>query len=273
MAATKSEAKSWLHNVVINHLASNARRYSAAVYNTEPSINSTLGLQFDLQPAEGKVVDENEIWCLIKTERAHFFVCEKALMEMVPDVGSTVRVTPYARRGFDGFRLDTPKKQDAGNGVMIQTFVIGETRSKLPIDVDSLKSEFLKDMIHQVEELKAPDGVRRVCQVFVDAGADQGPVSFKDPSDEEVIAMPPSLQFRCNTKKHDGWVNLVYDRAMDYYKVQLVEHDTWAVVQEVDNVDFTSLAEVVVDLIDDGQWQIAKVEVLKAAPRKVKKAA
>ncbi|ABM97037.1 hypothetical protein [Methylibium petroleiphilum] len=269
---TKEDAKSWLKTVVSAHVPSNATSYRFKIYTEQASENATLGIQVDLSPQEGKVVELTEDWCLVKTARTEFFVSARHLLASVPEVGSTVKITPYARRQFDGRRLDEPDTT-VRDGIVSQAFHIGRTSSELPIDKASLRCEHLVEMIRQVEEMKSPDGVRRLSQVLIDAGALTGPVAYKDPVEEDIIAMPPTLQFRVASKKFSGQLNIVYDRAGDVYRVQLVDPNTAAVVKEVDFVCFSNLAETVFDLVDDGSWKIAQVEILKPAPkRRAKKA-
>lgn len=269
----KEQARQWLKGVVSKHVASNARAYSFTVYCGEANVSSALGFQIDLSPQEGKVVDGDQDWLLLKTARSKFFVCAKSLLETQPSLGDTVRITPYARRGFDGRRLDEPREEDRGDGLAVRVMVIGENVSRLPIDKKSLQSEYLKDMIDQVERMPAKDGIRKLGQVLVDAGAYLEKVCYKDPLDEDIIAMPPTLQFRVKTDKHDGYLNIVYDRALDLYRLDLVEYGSRDIVGQVDMVDLISMPGVIADLVDDGKWRIAKVEVLKPAPKKLAKVA
>lgn len=271
MCNRKEEAKDWLKSVAWKHTPSNARSYKYQIYNGEASIN-TLGFQVDLKPQVGKVVEVSEYWVAIKTARTEFFVCAKALMEFLPDLGATVRITPYARRKFDGTRMDTPEERFE-DGYRVSIIKIGERVSPIPIDKDSLKSPFLRDMITQLEELPSPDGVRTIAQMLIDAGAGTEPVIYKDPEDDEVISKPPTVEFRIASQKWNGFLQVIYDRAMDYYRIQLIELQKAQVEVDIKDVDFTSLGEVIATLVDDGTWSMAKVEVLKPGPRKVAKAA
>lgn len=271
MSNTREEAKIWLQSVAGKHIPSNARQYRFLIYTGEASINS-LGLQADLKPQEGKLVEVNEIWTAIKTARTEFFVCATKLMEFVPEIGATIRVTPYARRQFDGTRLDAPKVRDF-DGYKMSTFVIGERVSPIPIDKTSLKSSYLRDMITQLEELPAPDGTRTVAQLLIDAGAGTEPICYDDPEDGDVISKPPTVEFRISSQKWNGYLSLIYSRSMDLYRIQLTEPTKAKVEVDIQDVDFTSLGEVIATLVDDGNWRIAKVEVLKPGPRKVAKAA
>ena len=268
MSSRKDEAREWARSVIGNHLPRTARKFSLAMYVGEASVSSTLGIRFDLHPAEGKVVELTLDWILLKIGRsAEFFVVARELVDVVPELGAVVRITPYARRGFDGCRLDAPREEAWGNGVRISTIHLGESRSVLPIDKDTIQSPFLRDMIDQVEGLSARDGMRCLSQVLVDAGACLAPVEYVDPGDAYILATPPALKFRVRTAKHEGWIEIRYDRAADTYTVVLTDTDG-GLVFEREGVYFDNLAEVVVGLIDDGRWRIATVEILKPAPRR-----
>lgn len=264
---TKEQARTWLQSVVINHLARNVNNYKFTPYVGGPTEN-TLGLMSDLQPQEGKVVEVSDDWCLLKTDRARFFVIDRQLLESTPEVGATVVITPYARRQFDGRRADAPT-EEISNGVVFQRFTIGRVTTHLPIvNRENLRCPELIETIKLIEDQMTPDRCRSLSQALVDAGAAGHPIGYKDPLPSEIIAMPPSLQFRVSTKKFQGNLNIVYDRAGDHYVVQLADPNTAEIVKQVDMVFTPDLASTVVDLIDDGAWRIAKVQVTKPAPKR-----
>lgn len=272
MSNRKEQAREWARGVAGRHLPATARKYSLAIYAGEASISSTLGIQFDLQPAEGKVVELTDEWIMLKIGRAaYLFVVARDLVDVVPALGAVVRITPYARRGFNGRRLDAPTEEITDSGLRLQSWTLGESRSRLPIDKEALKSLYLRDLIDQVEALDAGDGIRCMSQVLVDAGAWMHPVEFVDPDDRDIIATPPALKFRVRTAKHDGGFEIGYDRAADTYDLFLTGQDG-GIVKHREGVLFVELAETAVDWLDDGSWRIAKVEVLKPAPRSVKAA-
>lgn len=263
MSSQQNDAKTWVRSVVGKHLPRTARSYRVATYTGEASVSS-LGLQLDLSPFEGKVVEVTEAWILMKAGRAaEFFVVSHSLVDNVPAVGDSVRITPYARRGFDGRRLDSPKVA-IDNGVRIQSFVLGEHRSRLPLDTETLVCPELCEMVDQIEQLRAPDGVRRLAQVLVDAGAGSMPIAYVDPAPEDIIAKPPSLKFRVHTAKTDGWIEYRYDRGLDAYDMALTDLGD-ALLKEAKSVFFDQIAEITTDWIDDGAWRVAKVEILRSS--------
>lgn len=262
------QAHLWLKSVLRHHLASNARTYSYAAYTHEPQRHGTFGYQVDPKAQEGKVVEVSDEWLLLKTGRNSFYVIDKTLMDCIPDRGATVRVRPYARRRFDGCRLDAPEKSENG----FTTFVIGKRISRLPIDKTTLRSFYLRELITQIEEMSAGDGFRTIAQALIDAGAHLEPVAYQDPADEEAYDKPASLTFRIKSNKHDGHLQIQYDLVIDYYVIRLLNADG-SLKKECKDVGFDQLADVIVSMVDDGRWRIAHVEILKPAPKACQKRA
>ena len=270
MSTPKERAAAFVRSVAGHHLPTTARRYSWATYVAQKSVASVLGFQIDLSPQEGKVVAENDEFLLMKVGRQEFFVALKEALSEAPQIGSTCRVTPYARRRFDGKRLDASEVVDNGNGILTQTVLIGEYRSYLPIDKNSVVCPELREMIETVENERA-DGVRSIAQVLIDAGCLAEPVHFQDvPVDADIVVNPPLMRFRVITRKHDGYLEIVYDRALDSFSIVLL--DTTKV--EVSRQDFqfitpegiSTLGQAIIEAVDDGLWKIASVETLKKAP-------
>jgi hypothetical protein len=271
MSALKEQAKTWLHSIVGNHIPSNARRYTSRLYLAQRSIAKDYGFQIDISPMEGKIVEENEEFILMKVGRTEFFVALKSALEFVPEVGSTCRITPYARKRFDGERLDKPVSVDAGDGFIRTSFILGEYRSYLPIDKQAIICKELVDTIEVIENERA-DEIRTIAQVLIDAGALKEPVFFQDvTAAEEIIAKPPTVRFRVATTKFDGYLSIVYDRAMDSFRILLQDRDLKKWLEErnqfITITGPSALGQKIIELVDDGQWKIAPVEVLKKAPR------
>lgn len=268
MSHRKEAAREWARSVIRNHIPRTARRFSLAVYVGEASVNAALGMQFDLHPVEGKVVELSGEWILVKIGRGpDFFVVARDLVDQVPDLGAMVRVTPYARRGFDGRRLDAVRETTVATGCVTQAFVLGETKSALPLDHDAIRSSHLRTMVEYIESLEAGDGVRCLSQVLVDAGAYLEPVVAVDPADQDVLVTPPSLKFRIRTAAHDGWLEYRYDRAMDAFDMRLTDAGG-NVAKQAEDVYFDDISRITVEWVDDGIWRVAKIEILKPAPRR-----
>ncbi|QNM95500.1 hypothetical protein [Chitinimonas koreensis] len=261
----RESAQAWLHSVVRQHLASNARRYDRSCYTPDLGRQcNALGIHVDLKPEEGKVVELSEDWLLLKTGRASFFVAARSLLAFQPALGDQVRITPYARRRFDGTRLDAPIQERYGD-VVFDVFKLGERVSPLPIDKSALRSPHLLALIEQVEQLSAPDRYRTLAQLLLDAGGDSPRVDYRDVDDKDLGRIAPALRFSVQTTKHRGHLDIRYNRGADWYDLYLIEAGSLDEVQARTGVYFNELAVVIASLIDDGSWLLAKVEVLQAA--------
>ena len=258
-------ARAWVHPLITRFVPANTRRYSLSYYTGPSASTNAFGMLVDPAPAVGQIVAANEEWVLCKIARTRFLVCARSLLDLVPPVGSTARITFYAHRGFDGQRLDAPIEQ-RHDGHVIRTIVIGGRKAALPIERSALRSKRLQYMIEQVESLLAGDGVRRLAHVLVDAGAHLAPIDFVDPVSELETEPAPMLRFRVRTAKADGWLELSCDVALDTYALRLVDGEG-RVLQQQTLERFPTLPELVVEWIDDGTWRRARVEILKAPRR------
>lgn len=268
---TKETARAWLASVAQQHLPSNARRYKFSAYCGQQNYGSFIGLPVDLSPAEGKVVDITDEWLLVKTGRNDFFVADVELLSAVPGIGDTVTIEPWARRGFDGLRLDAPRDSGAG----CKTFILGETRSRFP-NRSGLQCPELRDMLDQLEVLKMPDpdGIRTVAQVLVDAGAWNHPVEYCDPAESDIISNPPRVTVTLDAPHiQNGPVSLsvIYDRGGDMYWVETVPADGQVARQE--NLTFDMLPDAIGAIAANADWRKAKVTVTKKAGKALSKAA
>jgi hypothetical protein len=128
-------------------------------------------------------------------------------------------------------------------------------------------------MIDVIERERA-DELRTVGQVLVDAGAWTEQPTIQDVTDEDdIIDKPPTVTFRVTSTKADGHISVIYDRAMDSFDVVLKDLQGKELARKED-VYITpkgpsELGAAIMNMVDDGLWRIAKVEVLKKA-KKVK---
>lgn len=262
----KNDAKKYLHSIVQDFVPSNARRYNSYVFNGQPSHNALLGTIQDPPPQTGTVVAMNENWLVMKKGRTEFAVFAKELLPSIPEVGDKVTITPYARRQFDGRRLDEPVVKD-NDGYVTRSIVIGKYVSDMPIEKDKIVCPQLQEMIHQVERLPSGDGIRTLAQVLIDAGAYKEPVQYVDPLPSDIFSTPPSLTFNLDTGAKQGALTITYNRGTDYYDITTTDTNG-VVVERLLDVDFTRLPEVVVALVDQPDWNKMALSVDKAAPKK-----
>lgn len=207
-----------------------------------------------------KVIATTDEAIVVKTGRAEFAVLDKALVTDVPDEGAKVQVEPYARRRFDGLRADTPEESTEftadGQPYTVKRLILGSAPAKLPIAEPQCPE--LQELVHQLEQLPAPDGFRRITHLLVDAGARD--FTVVDPSPGNIIATPPAIGFTVASMKFQGRVTVLYERGLDTYAVEL--HRDGELVERVDEVFFDSLGQVLERLIDDGSWRLIRVQRL-----------
>lgn len=249
-----------LPTLVAPHLPRNIQRFKYRIYDSQHQ-PSALGFYIDPQPFKGKIVAKTEAAIVVKIARTQFAVIDRTLVTDDPAEGSQVEVVPYARRRFDGERIDTPTERsipaEDGTAVTYTTMVLGGEVTRLPIDPP--KCPELATMIQQLEDLPAPDRYRRITHLLVDAGAKD--IKCVDPQPQDVIRTPPAICFSVSTAKFSGQLILSFDRGRDVYVVELFRNEE--LIERVDEVHFDTLGHVLEHLIDDGAWQRIHIKVLE----------
>jgi hypothetical protein len=254
-----SAIRSQLPTLVAGHLPRNTHRFKFRVYDDKPPISSP-GFLIDPKPFEGTVVAQTDSAIIIKVARTQFAVIDRQLATQEPAVGARVEVIPYARRDFDGRRLDVPTEEtrytNEGQPYTVRSVILGGATTKLPIPEPRCPE--LAALVRQLQEMPAPDGFRRITHLLVDAGARD--FSWVDPGRADIIRTPPAIRFTVSTNKFRGRVTLLYERVLDLYAVELHDGDTR--VERVSDVYFDGLGEVLERLIDDGVWRLIQVRTL-----------
>ncbi|MHB1704714.1 MAG: hypothetical protein ACYCSH_01515 [Acidithiobacillus sp.] len=266
----KSDAQKIIQSVASVNLPKNTRQYKWSYIDGGLGENA-LGYSVDHQPIDGKVVyTDGEVVVLKQGAKAIFTAVDRAILpeSVAFSVDDKVRITPYARRRFDGTFLYEPVKSADGRSLI---FTIGKSVSHFPVDKDTIASPYLLDMIELLENGKT-SSYRTIAQVLIDAGASLEPLQINDPQDpEDVIKSPPAITFRIQCAKLSGYIRVFYDRSMDYYGIHVMD-TCGTIVDTISDIDFTSMAEVIQDLVDDGTWCQAKVEFITRARPKNKTA-
>ncbi|EXF95918.1 GTPase [Pseudomonas fluorescens HK44] len=254
-----STIRAQMPSLVARHVPRNIRSFKFRIYDDKPR-ESTLGFHIDPQPFEGKVVAKTDEAIVVKTGRAEFAVLDRHLATQQPDEGTKVQVQLYVRRRFDGLRADTPEERTEltsdGMPYVVKMHILGSAPAKLPIP--EARCPELHELVHQLEQLPAPDGFRRITHLLVDAGARD--FTWVDPLPADIIKTPPAISFTVNTAKFQGQVTVLYERTDDLYAVEL--HCGEELIERVDSVFFDSLGETLERLIDDGYWRQIQVEVV-----------
>ncbi|MFL6600752.1 MAG: hypothetical protein ACJ8R9_05420 [Steroidobacteraceae bacterium] len=255
----QAEAIAWLRDALPRHVGPWDQCFMLSIYTAEPFIHPASGVHIDPDPEEGRILEVSDQWILMRNSEKALFVCARDLVQTVPTVGSTVRITPYARRGFDGKRLDGA---DTKTGVPGFAALSRQWRSELPFDPSGLRSSSLRELVEQIEYCRAPDGIRRLSQVLIDAGASSEPISVIDLSaNTERASVRPSLQFRIHTEKVDGYLKIECISTTNEYRLYLLTHEG-ELLRTLGPVSHDRLTSLIVEWIDDGKWRIAKVEVV-----------
>ena len=256
----KTAAQKIIQSIASENLPKNARQYKWSFIDGGLGEN-TLGYCVDHKPVEGKVVyTDGEIVVLKQGAKAIFTAVDHSILPEPTTfkVGDLVRITPHARRRFDGTFLYEPVKSADG----FVTFHIGESVSYLPLDKGTISSQYLLDMIDLLERGKT-NSYRTIGQVLIDAGATLEPLRVNDdPDPENIIKNPPAITFRIQCAKLSGYLRVFYERSMDLYGIHVMD-TCGTIVDTINDIDFTSMADVILDLVDDGSWLEAKVEFIK----------
>lgn len=271
----KQQAGDWIRSVAHAHVGKNIRRFTWTTWTGETHHNSLGGVSY-LTPKEGKVVDANDTFTLVKVALSEFCVVATHLLDQSVSIGDKIALSFYQLRRFDGSLADGSGDPSNGWG---RTIMLTGAKTQFPVKWEDrhlginerfaeqytpIGNPYLRDLIEQMERLTIDGGLRCVANVLIDAGATD--LSFNDPHEEDSSISPPAIRCHVNTGKHRGGVEIGYDRASDTYFVETKADD--ATVDRRENVHFNELGETLIDLIDDRSWIKANVTLLKPAPKK-----
>lgn len=269
-----AEIKSRLSEIVRPYIPRNAKGYEFGFIDNKPAQNM-LGFAVDPKPFTGKIVAYEEGGMIIKEGRLNRFrIVDMSLATQCPPVGTQVEVIPYARRGFDGLRIDEPKPQTrevlpSGVVVTSTTMILGGSSVLLPLPEPQCYE--LRELKNQLEALPAPDGHRRIVHMLVDANARE--FSMCDPKPDDILKTPPTIYCTVETQKFAGELAIIYDRGMDTYVINFDgrsnDEGGKEIKERIDNVYFDELGQRIFDLIDDGAWQKITVNVIALSKSKV----
>lgn len=261
----EQRARDWLKTNVRQFVPSNARQYHTMILTLSLAPNM-LGMMVDRKALEGPVIHVEEAFSAVKTGRANFALIDNSILGAPLQEGSKVRVTPYQRRRFDGSTfLDPISVETRESGVTVKQYHIGGCASEIPLPAP--KSEYLLHMRELLHYGKCSDGLRVISNLLVDAGACN--LAWQEPDGKpDVEWVDPQFQFDCKNGKFEGRVHIGLNVGADVYYVDLLTRDdqgNLSLAHHYDDVYFDQMAEVLEELLCDGAWRIAKVEVLKAA--------
>lgn len=288
----RDQVQSSLAQIIRPLIPRNCSRYQYRFCELLPQPNA-LGFCSDPHSFTGKAVFINEVFMLVKraNTRNQFVIVDVAYVDAVPNIGDQIEVTPYARHDFNGKRVDEPEKEiqtsPDGTQYTVTKIILGGATTELPLPIskEHIQCPELLALIEQLENLLAPDGFRQISHLLVDAGARE--FTINDPKASDIIHSPPSISFKVENAKFTGKVTIGYDRGADTYVIQTtpsiqLKSISTQTIAEIDNtvsnisldptepieviqitdVYFDELGVRLTELIDDGAWQVIKVNVL-----------
>lgn len=221
----KTTIKQSLSELIEPLVPRNCRRYHYRFCELLPADNA-FGIKCDPQPFKGKVtlIQNNFLLVLEEGTKNKFVIVDRAYLDQLPELGAKVEVIPYARRHFNGQRIDEPDKEVTtladGTKYVVTKMMLGGTTTELPLSLpkEQIQCPELLALIEQLEQLPAPDGFRCISHLLVDAGAND--FNINDPKASEITTSPPSISFVVNNTKFNGQVTIGYDRGADTYFIQ-----------------------------------------------------
>lgn len=275
----KDTAIAWVRSVVSQHVGKNIRRYTVATYTGAVQHNSLGGKSY-LLPKEGKVVDQNECFTLVKTGVTEFVVVVTSLLNTPVTIGEKVKLDFYQLRRFDGTMADG--SEDPAVGVS-RTIMLTGAQTIFPVKWEGrylginekfeasyrhIQNPYLQDLIRQMEGIPVNDDWRRAVNILVDSHCTE--LDFNDPLEEDSATSPPSIRCRVQTAKVTGALEIAYDRAADTYLIHL--QPDGGETQTFEDIHFDELGPKLIDLIDDLEWSKVKVTKVSTSSRKTAKA-
>lgn len=257
----KEQAKVFLKQHA--HLAKVKRFSWIVVTDQQPA--GTYGA-VDYKPFTGNIFACDEDFVGVKRGRESFLiVIDRHTLpnhgqDLVP--GMKITVTPYARHTFDGRRLDGIVEEEIRpEGITVRKFTLNP-KVEIPVPEAFKEHINLMQMVEQLEHIKSEKTGHTCAQMLADAGLSnpQIPEILDDQYGPEGLR----IRFHINNQKACGIFEFKYNYATDSYFAKLIGQEG-NVLSEVDDFYFDQMAEVVESMVDDHNWAIAKVEVLKRA--------
>jgi hypothetical protein len=245
-------------------LPKNRKNYRLSVHDETPQ-EGAFG-RVDPKPFKGRVINDTDdkAFIVLSADKSRIHVVDRTLATHEPKLDDWVEVTPYARRDFDGKRVDEPKEETRsmpdGTTYTTQTVTLGGNSVRLPVPKPQCPE--LGELIEQMEAARV-DAFRLLPHMLVDAGARD--FETVDPMPENIVDTPPEVSFSVCAEKFTGRVRVSYDRGLDSYCVELFQNGEQ--VQRKFPVWCDELASVLVELIDDGRWLRIVVEPISPAKK------
>lgn len=258
----KELASKTLRTVATKHMPKNARQFTW-LYTGDKKRSNILGGRAFSKPVKGKVIHIDDQFMILKTQRTHFLVTLKSLLDIEPAVGDNVLYTEYTPRRMDGSYL-YDFEQIPGSTTIILT-VSSLSNWNLP----KPDNPFLQQLVDQLVNMEAEDGKRTLLQLLIDAGASDW--KFYDELKLENNKFPwPALEVSL-TYPEPGRLQILYDQGIDYYQINWISASKSHAPELIEDVSFDDLPRLLGKLFDDGRTLKDKITILSR--EKVKKLA
>lgn len=266
----KNLADTFVRGCAPQHLGSNIRSYNWSSYLGEIRHNMLGGISY-LSPADGKVVDRNDQFTLVKTGAKQFCVVLTDLLSVPVSIGDKVALKFYQLRRFDGTRADGTDDPAVGG---IKRMMLTGAKTYFPVtwpgrdfgglemagsSYPSIENPYLRDLIEQMEGLGCDGGYRKVVNILVDANPTN--LRFNDSPESMSCEAPPGIELDVQTSKITGHLEINYDRGADTYRIVLTP--VLGDPTTYDDICFDELGGRLIDLVDDRAWTKVQVNVIK----------
>lgn len=228
---------------------------------TTSLVTNTIGARVDHLPFTGVAVHADQVMSIVLDDQGDFIVIDNTVLPQSLQVTSRVTVTPYARRHFNGARVDgmfDPLEHADGNVHKLPVKLVGSMASKIP--VAEPKSDEGKHMLDFIHRARCPDGVRVLSNLLVDIGASN--LAFLEGVDKMALV------FDCNTSSFNGRIQLSMTYTMQDFCLEMFTVLTSGdekLQHKHESVSPDDLPTVMSVLLCDGSWKKAHVQVHSSA--------
>lgn len=248
-----------LTQLLAKHVAKTGLGRWSIIDNT--AVNNKRGINIDPLPFIGKIVHKNEQMMIVKTHCREHIAVAIDYVTLQPKVGTKVLVTPYARRQIDGTRCDRYvaeiQGRDSKSYRVVQEPLYPMDVTRLPIENYHTKSALFRELITNLQKLFAPQGLRNIVHILLDANAKN--FKFVDPT-VNYGGSYPFVRCDVNSQKFKGWVQIwIYSNGYEY---GITIGQGKLVKGSETRIPYELLGEKLEPLIDDGRWRRIQVEIL-----------
>ena len=202
----------WLHHNCAPLLPEGVGTYRVRMLRNANNVHPTLGVAIAPPTLEGRFVHLGDSFGVLQEGTDRFTVFDSCMLGLTaPPLHSTIRLTPYRARDFDGVSLyELPVSERNGNSTLL-----GKRRCVPPVDP---QSDFLKNLVEQLAHMPAPDRIRTIAESLVDAGSRRSGVSLQEDPAEGLY----SITFTVNSGVFDGKLTISYLHGKDLDRKSVV---------------------------------------------------